>query len=107
METLAEPMVMYIAWLVAVSAGELESLTENDRGPMVALLVGVPVIEPVDESERPSVSVPDCKVHVYGGRPPVAVRFALYAVPMDPEGREVVVTERRCEIVRESFLEAD
>ena len=60
---------------VAVSAGELESVTctVNDDVPAA---VGVPEIAPALESVKPALSVPVVIVHLYGVVPPVALSDA-------------------------------
>jgi hypothetical protein len=60
-----------------VCAGLLESVTVKVSGVELAVAVGVPVIAPADESERPLGNVPLVSAHAYGVVPPVAVRVAL------------------------------
>lgn len=49
---------------LAVCAGEPESLTVNISGVMLAAVLGVPLINPVDEfNVKPPVSVPDVSAH--------------------------------------------
>ena len=56
----------------------------------VPAAVGVPEINPADESVKPVGRLPLCNVHVMGVSP-VAVSCALYAVPVVPLGKVVVV----------------
>src|SRR5258706_16371858 len=55
---------------------------------------GVPVTKaPVTKppvSVRPSGSVPEAMLSVYGGVPPLAAMGALYGSPLSPRGRTVV-----------------
>jgi hypothetical protein len=65
-------MVSVIA-RVALSAGELESVTRNVSEVFVMAAVGVPLISPVDVFRlRPFGSVPAVSAQVYGGVPPDA-----------------------------------
>jgi len=51
----------------------------------------VPVIAPVEVfSDRPVGRVPEVRDQVYGDVPPVAARFAVYALPTWPVGSDVV-----------------
>ena len=52
--------------------------------------VGLPLIEPLLESDRPGGSVPLAD-HVSGARPPLAARVAVYGFPTVPCGRLFVV----------------
>jgi hypothetical protein len=66
METVDVLGLMLIAreTLWAVSAGELESVTWNVRPVAFCAVVGVPVIEPDVERERPCGSVPPVSAHL-------------------------------------------
>jgi len=55
--------------------------------------VGVPLIVPVADSIKPAGNDPEIKDQEYGGRPPVAVRVAEYAVFTVPAANDVVVIE--------------
>ena len=58
----------------------------------VAGAAGVPVIEPVAESnDRPAGNEPALINHVYGGVPPEKLRFCEYPIPGAPAGRDAVV----------------
>ena len=59
---------------------------------LLATLVGVPLITPLDEfSVNPAGNDPDFTDHVYGGLPPLAARVSEYATPTVPEGSGVAV----------------
>jgi len=58
----------------------------------VAAVVGVPEIAPAVESVKPTGSVPDASVHVYGEVPPLACNDEEYAVPTVPPESAVVET---------------
>jgi len=59
---------------------------------LVPATVGVPEITPVEEFKlRPLGKFPKRTVHVYGGLPPVAVKFAWYGTPTVPLGKLAVV----------------
>jgi hypothetical protein len=67
---------------VAVSGGELESLTLKVSGRFVAVAVGVPLIRPVEAlSFNPFGSVPETTDHVYGDVPPFTLNGCEYGVP--------------------------
>ena len=51
-------------WLLAVRTGEVASVSLNVNGLIVVAALGVPVIAPADNNERPSVSVPLARAHV-------------------------------------------
>ena len=91
----------------AVCAGLLESVTStvNEEFPAAD---GVPEMAPVAASVKPTGSVPDSTLQVYGAVPPVAARLAAYATCTVPAVNDVVVivtvvTEGE---VGESFLSA-
>jgi hypothetical protein len=65
----------------------LESFTVSEA-IWVPAVVGVPLIVPLLLSERPPGKLP--ADHAYGELPPVAARFAEYAVPTVPAGKAVV-----------------
>ena len=48
--------------------------------------VGVPLSPPTVDSANPAGKEPETRVHAYAGVPPVALRFALYAVFIVPVG---------------------
>jgi hypothetical protein len=54
-------------------------------------VVGVPLSAPPLESVSPAGSAPPVTAHVYGGVPPVAVKFCEYATPGVPPGSVVEV----------------
>src|SRR3954447_9543071 len=70
-------------WLLESATRAVKSKSPAD--------VGVPLIVPVADKDRPAGSVPADTVHVYGGLPPVAVTVAPYVCPANPAGTEVVV----------------
>jgi hypothetical protein len=54
-------------------------------------VVGVPEIVPVvADSVSPAGSAPELRLQLYGAVPPVAVSVVEYAVPVCPEGTELV-----------------
>jgi hypothetical protein len=58
----------------------------------VPAVVGVPEIVPVEEPrDRPAGRLPETIDHVYGVWPPTAAKVWLYATPIWPFGRLVVV----------------
>src|SRR5260370_33439917 len=65
----------------------LESFTVSEA-ICVPAVVGVPLIVPLLLSERPLGKLPADQA--YGELPPVAARFAEYAVPTVPAGKAVV-----------------
>lgn len=53
--------------------------------------VGVPdTVAP--DNDNPAGKVPGPTAHVYGERPPEAVKICEYTVPLTPAGSDVVVT---------------
>ena len=79
--------------MLPVRVGELLSETWMVKLYTLAV-VGVPVIEPVvADSVSPAGRGPelDPNPHVYGARPPVAVRVAEYGSETWAPGKEVVV----------------
>ena len=74
-----------------VCAGELESVTLKVSATAFAVVVGVPLITPVEEfNASPVGSVPEVSVHAYGAAPPLAVIVCEYAFPTCPFARKVV-----------------
>ena len=80
-------------------AGLLESATWTVKLP-IPFAVGVPEILPPASIKRPGGRVPEARVQVYGTIPPVAAAEAVYGVPIEPFGNEVVLTARAAVTVR-------
>jgi len=78
---------------VAVCCGVPESFTVTTTLAFVIAAMGVPVIAPVDALIERVVGSPVAD-QVSAPVPPVAVTVKLYAVPIVPLGREVVVIVR-------------
>jgi hypothetical protein len=81
------------------------SVTRTVKFAVVAV-VGVPLITPPVDSDKPAGSVPDAMVHEYWGVPPVAVKVWEYAVPAVPVGKgdDVVIDTGGGAIVIENGL---
>lgn len=80
----------------AVAGVDAESFTWIVKLELPAAL-GVPEITPLLPARlRPPGSEPEATLHVYGGVPPEAWRFAEYAVLVDPCGRALVVMASGC-----------
>lgn len=61
----------------------------------VPIVVGVPLMTPVEARDNPGGKLPEVIVHVKGGTPPEACKVvAVYAWLGTPPGRVVVVTAR-------------
>lgn len=61
----------------------------------VPVPVGVPEMIPVEApSAKPAGKLPEAIDHVYAGVPPLACNCVEYAVPVVPEGSEVVAIAR-------------
>jgi hypothetical protein len=54
---------------------------------------GFPEIVPLEPRLRPGGRIPEARLHVYGGTPPVAASVWLYDVRALPLAREEVVME--------------
>ena len=68
-------LMVRVRFTVAFWAGELESTARNVRGVLMTDTPGVPLICPdVPFSVNPVGKVPEIRVHVYAGVPPVAPR---------------------------------
>src|ERR1035438_5668695 len=84
-------MILIVRNLVAVCAGELESVTWNviTEGSVNKT---VPLMTPVEGlNDNPPVTLPTIIDHVYGSVPPVALRVWRYGTPIWVAGREMVV----------------
>jgi hypothetical protein len=92
-DTLAA-VIVSVRFTVAFCCGLPASFAVNVNAVALATAVGVPLIVPVELSVRPAGSVPLVNVHAYGVVPPVAASVALYAAPICPFARDVVVTVR-------------
>ena len=81
------------------------SVTRTVKFAVVAV-VGIPLITPPVESDKPAGSVPDAMVHEYCGVPPLAVKVWEYAVPTVPVGKgdDVVIDSGGGAIVMENGL---
>src|ERR1019366_5820479 len=87
--------IVSVRFVVAVCAGEPESVTLKLSGVAVTEAVGVPLMRPVDTSSvRPVGKVPAVNCQVKAPVPPVAARLCEYAAPTWPLGKEVVVMVR-------------
>ena len=76
---------------VVESTGDCESVNLKVKGVELTAAVGVPVIAPVDAfSKSPAGNVPPVSVHVYGVVPPLPVTVAVYGMPTEPVGKELV-----------------
>jgi hypothetical protein len=88
-----ELMIMDNAWS-SVSGVPWLSVTLTVKFDVPAV-VGVPLIVPVEEpSDSPAGSDPEITDQLYGVVPPVATTVWLYATPICPFGRLVVVITR-------------
>jgi len=70
------PAMAMLKLLVAVTAGEAESVTRTVKVDAAAV-VGVPVMLPAALSVRPAGSVPLAIDQLYGEIPPLAVKVAV------------------------------
>ena len=87
---------------VAVSAGELESVTMKTTGVAFAAAFGVPLSNPLEAlNAKPPGRLPPAICQVYGPVPPAAARVVEYATPAIPFGSDdVVILNAAVEIVR-------
>jgi hypothetical protein len=76
---------------VPLAAAELASVTVTMNAAVPAA-VGVPVIAPAEERERPGGSAPRASDQEYGAAPPVAARVCEYGAPTAPAGKVGPVT---------------
>src|SRR5260370_17708928 len=82
-----------VRFAVAVSAGELESVTLKVSGVATTAAVGVPLMRPVVAfSDKPFGSVPAVNVHVKAPDPPLAATGWAVPTPTCPLGTAVAVS---------------
>jgi hypothetical protein len=94
----ASELVVTETGLATVSVRLLDAVCEpsvaatlNDEVPAA---LGVPVMAPLADNDRPAGRLPDASDQVYDPVPPVAASCAEYAEPTVPSARDVVVTAR-------------
>src|ERR1035441_9128616 len=78
--------------VVAVCAGEAESVTLKVSGVAFTVVEGVPLMSPLDAFRvKPVGNVPADNCHVWAPVPPVAARVCEYATPTCPLTSQVGV----------------
>src|ERR1017187_3074061 len=86
--------IVMVRILVAVCAGEPESVALKPIGVRFAAAVGVPLICPVAACKtKPVGRVPETTCQEYEPVPPVAANVCVYGEPTAPVASEVVVME--------------
>ena len=83
-------VMLRLAVFVA-GVGVCESVTVTEKFDVPVLPLGVPEITPVPLKLKPAGKLPDVRLHVYDGTPPVACSVWLYATPSDAPGNDAVV----------------
>jgi hypothetical protein len=86
--------IVMVRIVVAVCAGEPESVTLKPSGVRFAGAVGVPLICPVAACKtKPAGRVPEITCQEYEPVPPVAANVCVYGEPTAPVASKVVVME--------------